>query len=155
WLAPPISNEAYLRFVHGWVPFRVGLSCTNKQVPDLPKTSDPPSLLGMAPVYYMQLQYNYEPPFNASGVQQFNAYTRFIHSKTQDGNLDAAAYAFSIDDHESFQNHSGYGLIFAVGGGKGLPNQTRIPQAVPQYYDWYTARVQLGIDKTKPAKYKS
>src|SRR5260370_20421515 len=158
-LAPPISDEAYLRFVHGWVPFRVdppnGSPCTPAKVPDLPQTSDPPSLLGQAPVYYMQLQYNFEAPFNASGKQVFNAYTQLIHGKLEDGNLDSAAYAFSIDDHESVQNYSGYGLIFAVGGGKGLPNQTKIPRAVPQHYDWYTARVQLGIDKTKPVKYKS
>ena len=36
-----------------------------------------------------------------------------------------------------------------------MPNQTKIPQAVPQHYDWYTARMQLGIDKTKKIKYKS
>jgi hypothetical protein len=103
----------------------------------------------------MQLQYNFEEPFNASGEQVFNPYTRFIHGKLEDGNLDASAYAFSIDDHESVQNYSGDGLLFAVGGGRGLPNQTKIPRAVPQHYDWYTARVQLGIDKTKPVKYKS
>lgn len=143
------SPEAYLRFVHGWVPFRVDPvgnigSCTPEKVPDLPKTEQPPAELGYAPVNYIKIQYNYLPPLNATHGQLFNIYTLFIHGTLIEGGLNASAYAFSIDDHESFQNHAGTGLIFAIGGGAGLPNQTRVPPAIPQFYEWYTAGVSLG-----------
>lgn len=138
------SPEAYLRFVHGWVPFRVDPVgnigfCTPAKVPDLPKTEQPPAELGYAPVNYIKIQYDYEPPLNAKIDQQFNVYTKLVHVI-----LNASAYAFSIDDHESFQNHPGTGLIFAIGGGAGLPIQKRVPPAIPQFYEWYTAGVSLG-----------
>jgi hypothetical protein len=152
------SPEAYLRFVHGWVPFRVDPigkpgTCTPDKVPDLPQTNEPPSKLGYAPVNYMKLQYDYEQ-LGATGAQQFNRYTRLIHGPLAQGFLNASAYAFSIDDHESFQNHPGTGLIFAIGGGNGLPNQNRVPPAVPQFYEWYTAGVSLAAPNS-PVGWKS
>lgn len=163
YMAPEQNNlpkiETYLRFVHGWVPFRVdqpngGASCTPALVPDLPQTNEPPSKMGFAPVNYMKLQYDYEQ-LGATVAQQFNIYTRLIHGKLSSGFLNASAYAFSIDDHESFQNHAGTGLIFAVGGGEGLPNTRKVPPAVPQYYEWYTAGVSLAPDITKKNGWKS
>lgn len=141
---PMPSLEAYLRFVHGWVPFRVDPvgaigSCTPLKVPDLPKAEQPPAQLGHAPVNYMKIQYDFTAPLNATGAQRFNVYTELVHNI-----LNASAYAFSIDDHESFQNHPGTGLVFAVGGGAGLPSQARVPPAVPQFYEWYTAGVSIG-----------
>ena len=141
---PQPSLEAYLRFVHGWVPFRVDPvgdigSCTPAKVPDLPKAEQPPAQLGHAPVNYMKIQYDFDPPMNMQGAQRFNVYTHLVHNV-----LKAAAYAFSIDDHESFQNHPGTGLVFAVGGGAGLPLQKPVPPAVPQFYEWYTAGVSIG-----------
>lgn len=151
--------ETYMRFVHGWVPFRVDKiagqgACTNLDVPDLPQTNEPPSKLGYAPVNYMKLQYDFEQ-FKTTGLQQFNVYTQLIHGPLASGFLEASAYAFSIDDHESFQNHPGTGLIFAIGGGEGLPNKNKVPPAVPQYYEWYTAGVSLAPDITKVNGWKS
>ncbi|MFG1393038.1 hypothetical protein [Xanthobacter agilis] len=144
--------ETYMRFLHGWVPFRVDKvggkgACTAADVPDLPQTNEPPSQMGYAPVNYMKLQYDFEQ-LGAKGAQMFNPYTQLIHGSLADGFLNASAYAFSIDDHESFQNHPGSGLIFAVGGGNGLPNKKKVPPAVPQFYEWYTAGVSLGKSPT-------
>lgn len=143
--------ETYMRFLHGWVPFRVDNvgkdgACTTAMVPDLPLTEQSPSENGIAPVNYMTIQYDFDK-FGSKGTQRFNPYTQLIHGKVADGFLDMSAYAFSIDDHESFQSFSGTGLIVAVGGPNGLPLNKRVPQKLPPYYDWYTAAVTPGYLK--------
>jgi len=146
WMKPEAGGlpklETYLRFVHGWVPFRVdqvaGRACSNVDVPDLPLTKQPPSELGYAPVNYMKLQYDWDQ-MGATGAQIFNPYTMLMHGAVSANFLDTSAYAFSIDDHESFQNHPGTGIIFAIGGPNGLPNKTKVPSRVPPFYEWYTA----------------
>lgn len=148
WMKPGADGlpklETYVRFVQGWVPFRVdqvaGKACTSADVPDLPLTEQSPAQLGQAPVNYMKLQYDWAQ-MGAKGAQIFNPYTQLMHGKIADGFIDTSAYAFSIDDHESFQTHPGSGLIFAIGGPGGLPNKTRVPSRVPPYYDWYTAAI--------------
>ncbi|WP_454916581.1 hypothetical protein [Xanthobacter sediminis] len=141
--------ETYLRFVQGWVPFRVdqvaGKACTPANVPDLPLTEQPPNKLGYTTVNYMKLQYDWAQ-LGARGARIFNPYTQLMHGKVADGFIDTSSYAFSIDDHESFQTHPGSGLIFAVGGSNGLPNKKKVPPAVPTYYKWYTA----GITPAEP-----
>jgi hypothetical protein len=60
----------------------------------------------------------------ATGQKIFSPYAQLVHGappKVPFG-LDAAAYAYSIDDQSSFLSEPGVGLIFAVGGGNGLPN---------------------------------
>jgi hypothetical protein len=52
----------------------------------------------------------------------FNPYTQLIH-KT----LASTAYAFSIDDGVSFKHAEGTGVVFAVGGPTGLPNEKPTP----------------------------
>lgn len=150
----PTFKEAYLYFVSGWVPFRNGPNCTAAQVPELPVTQDPPSSLvgtgkgGEAPFYYTDLQYDWSLPSNpAKGANIFNPYTKLVHGSGP-YELNAATYAFSIDDRESYLNNSGGelsgGLIFAVGGPEGLIVKTPAPKATPIMLDWYTARVALG-----------
>jgi hypothetical protein len=51
----PANLDAYLRYIHGWVPFNNGCA-----VPDLPKAIDPPNKLGIAPINYIELQYNWQ-----------------------------------------------------------------------------------------------
>ncbi|MEP9354067.1 hypothetical protein ABLE93_10785 [Xanthobacter sp. KR7-65] len=144
--------ETYLRFLHGWVPFRVdnfvgpNAGCSNVDVPDLPQTTDSPAKLGVAPVNYMKLQYDFEQ-LGMSGARRFNPYTQLIHGSTDAGYLNASSYAFSIDDHESFQKFEGTGLVFAVGGPNGLPLNKRVPPALPPAYDWYTASVTPGYQQ--------
>lgn len=166
WLGPksPTLKEAYLYFVSGWVPFRNGSNCGAAQVPELPVTQDPPSSIkgkgkgGEAPFYYTDLQYDWSLPTNpAKGADIFNPYTKLVHGSGQ-YELDAATYAFSIDDRESYLNNSGGqlpgGLIFAVGGSNGLVVKTPAPKATPIMLDWYTARVALGGPNTKKVGWK-
>jgi hypothetical protein len=138
---PAPTLDAYLRFVHGWVPFNVGCG-----VPDLP-TADQPPAGSRAPVDYIKVQYNFEVPA-LDPPQWFNPYTQFIHGDVAQGGLAASAYAFSIDDHASFQNNSGGslpgGLIIAVGGDNGLPNKTQMPPPIPPVYKYFTFTVALG-----------
>lgn len=154
--SPPKNQDMYLRFVHGWVPIRLGnikgpkIDCTVADVPELPLVSDPPAGVSKPPntwgnaiVNYMNIQYDWQT-WKIKKPYQFNPYTQFIHDSLANGGLDAAAYAFSIDDHASFRGDPGTGLIFAVGGGSGLPNPKPAPPPIPQKYDWYTASLNLG-----------
>jgi hypothetical protein len=113
------SLYAFLRYVHGWVPFNQGCKVA---VPELPT----PKSGSRVPLDYINLQYNYltKPPgTGATGQQVFNPYTKFIHQ-----NLRSTAYAFSIDDRTAFLSNAGGGLIIAVGGPNGLVNgQPTIP----------------------------
>lgn len=115
----------YLQFVYGWVPFNV--SCANADLPT-----------GELPRQYIRLEDNFaqirgEGPF--SGEKLFNPYAYLVHG-SPDGTknplsppvsfgLNAATYAYSIDDQSSFLSYGGIGLIFDVGGSTALPNKTR------------------------------
>jgi hypothetical protein len=128
WLAPVGATKlpnlyAFLQFVYGWVPFNV--SCGGIDLPT-----------GMIPREYIRLEDNFQlqrgvPP--AMGQAIFNPYAQLIHaspggtpvSPPVPFGLDAAAYAYSIDDQSSFLSEAGVGLIFAVGGEVGLPNPAK------------------------------
>jgi hypothetical protein len=148
--APPLF--AYLRFIHGWVPFNT--ECKGA-VPELP-TADQPPAGSRAPVDYIDVQYNFQTP-SLAPKQWFNPYTQFIHGGVAQGGLAASAYAFSIDDHASFQNNSGGslpgGLIVAVGGDNGLPNKTQMPPPVPSFYKYFNFSVALGGPSAGGAKW--
>jgi hypothetical protein len=150
----PLTDNALLRFVYGWVPFNV--ACTgNLSVFDLPTVVNG----NRAALDYIHLQYNYEDSTLPS-TEWFNPYTHLIHAATADGGLDAAAYAFSIDDQASFVSNNGGtlpgGLIIAVGGPTGLQNGTPLPPPAPGYYNYFDFSVGLGGAPnmtTKWAKY--
>jgi len=124
WLAPvgnsipPLPNlYAFLQFVYGWVPFNV--VCGGIELPT-----------GPTPREYIMLSDNFQKIRGtpaAEGEKIFNRYAQLIHG-APDGTpkvhfgLDAAAYAYSIDDQSSFLSKPGVGLIFAVGKEVGLPN---------------------------------
>ncbi len=147
WLKPKSQNPAkpsdaaYLFFVYGWVPFNV--ECANKE---LPVAANPPPA-GHAIIDYIAMQYNYKT-YAANPGRWFNPYTQLIHADLDKGGLDASAYAFSIDDHASFLSNSGGslsgGLIFAVGGAKGLQNGVQHAPPVPQFFPWYDFAIGLG-----------
>ncbi|MEJ8571728.1 hypothetical protein [Microbaculum marinum] len=144
----PVSNNppmpklsTYLTFIYGWVPFNV--ACPNDE---LPVADDPPP--GSRSVLdYFAMQYNFEE-LGGRERQWFNPYTQLIHDDYPSGGLNASAYAFSIDDHASFLSNSGGslrgGLIFAVGGKKGLRNGKRHAPPVPAVYKWYNYSIGLG-----------
>ncbi|MEJ8571727.1 hypothetical protein [Microbaculum marinum] len=142
---PPMPKlTAYLTFIYGWVPFNV--ACSNGELPVAGDT--PPASRSV--IDYFAMQYNFEE-LRGRERQWFNPYTQLIHDDFKSGGLDASAYAFSIDDHASFLSNSGGklpgGLIFAVGGPKGLMNGKRHAPPVPQGYKWYSYYIGLG----KPA----
>lgn len=148
------SLEAYLQFVHGWVPFRVGPNCGTAQVPDLPAVENPPAQRGFAVINYQELQYDFmnfkgNPVLKPIEGRQFNKYVEFIHGP-QPNFLDASAYAYSIDDLQSFQHFPGDGLVFTIGGGNGLPNQNKIPPKPPLPAQWYLFTVTFGGLKVPP-----
>ena len=132
---------AYLAPIYGWVPFNV--NCGNKELPII---LDPPPA-SAAMINYWDMQYNYEDLPGMEG-QWFNPYTRLIHDDEKTGGLGAAAYAFSIDDQSSFLSNDGGstpgGLIFTVGGPKGLENEKEHAPPVPEYYAWYMFAIGLG-----------
>jgi hypothetical protein len=135
--SPPRPKlTAFLRYVHGWVPFNTACA-----VPELPTVA-----AGFRDtIDYINLQYNYliRPP-----ARWFNPYTRLIHGPESEGGLDANAYAFSIDDRTSFLNNSGGslpgGLIIAVGGANGLVNGTKMPPPIPEFHHLWDFAVSLG-----------
>jgi hypothetical protein len=77
---------------------------------------------------YCQLQYNYLDPSVASD-HVFNPYVKLIHQT-----LNSSAYAFSIDDKQSFKQVADTGMIFTIAGTNGLTNKTatQIPQNIKQ-----------------------
>ena len=54
----------------------------------------------------------------------FNPFTLLVHGSQY---LNANSYAFSVDDAAGFQSNTGEGLVVAVGGPKGLPNNIPVP----------------------------
>jgi hypothetical protein len=122
WLAPVENNlpslYAFLQFVYGWVPFQ-SLGCPLTELP-----------VGMIPREYIRLEDNFQEVRGlspAEGQQIFNPYAQLVHAAPNGTppvpyGLDAATYAYSIDDQSSFLSQPGVGLIFAVGGKNGLPN---------------------------------
>jgi hypothetical protein len=120
WLAPQGTSNlpnlyAFLQFVYGWVPFQ-SIGCALTELPT-----------GTIPREYIRLQDNFQeerglPP--ATGQAIFNPYAQLVHAAPPSVSfgLDAAAYAYSIDDQSSFLSEPGVGLIFAVGGEVGLPD---------------------------------
>jgi len=146
----PVGNGSrpkmttYLTFIYGWVPFNV--ACGNDELP-VAGTKPPAS---RALLNYFEMQYNFEVLNKRS--EWFNPYTQLVHADAKDGGLAASAYAFSIDDHASFLSNNGGstsgGLIFTVGGPKGLANGKQHAPPVPSVYRWYDFSVGLGA----PAK---
>jgi|GEM_PF-2687904 len=141
---------AYLTYIYGWVPFNE--KCANEELP-VAQTPPPAS---RALLNYFEMQYNFEQmPNDKQRPKWFNPYTQLVHADANDGGLEAAAYAFSIDDHASFLSNNGGstagGLIFTVGGPKGLVNGKRHAPPTPTVYRWYGFSVGLGApDKNGP-----
>ena len=136
----PANKYALLRYIYGWVPFNIGCKGAATVKQELPTVDQGNKL----PISYVQVQYDYEIKPHIGGNQVFNPYTSFVHDPTSEDGLDSNAYAFSIDDRTAFQSNSGSGLIFAVGGSKGLPNTTKVLPTVPQPYAQWDIGIYLG-----------
>ncbi len=114
-----------LQYVYGWVPFNA--YCTNLGAGINALNPNAPNYYGpfsKAINEYIQLQYNFvSSPLNLQ--QQFNPFTQLVHGELT---LNANSYAFSVDDTAGFQSNPGEGLIIAVGGAHGLPNNIPVPK---------------------------
>lgn len=129
----PANKYALLRYIYGWVPFNIGCNPAATKQQELPTVGQGSKL----PVSYVQVQYNYDIMPKLAADKSFNPYTPMVHNAVAAGGLDSNAYAFSIDDKTAFQSNSGGGLIYAVGGAKGLPNTTKVlPTVPPPFAQW-------------------
>ena len=114
-----------MQYVYGWVPFNA--YCTN--LGDSINALNPFAPKLWAPFSktineYIQLQYNFMN-HPVSLQLQFNPFTYLVHGALT---LNANSYAFSVDDAAGFQSNPGEGLVIAVGGATGLPNDSPVPK---------------------------
>jgi hypothetical protein len=107
------STNAMIQAVYGWVPITYS-GCTGPALKDTPG-------FDAAFQAYCTLQYNYLDP-SVPAAYKFNPYVALIHRT-----LESSAYAFSVDDGLAFKRVTGDGVIFAIGGPKGLENLTPTP----------------------------
>lgn len=120
---PNFNYWEALMHIYGWVPFNEG--CGSGANP-LSETQIPEgNHAKIQPMYIHDLQYNHQ----RSEVQTnpkllFNPYVQLIHDR-----LEMNAYAFSVDDAVGFMSELGDGLIFTVGGPRGLPNEDQFDYA--------------------------
>ncbi len=135
-LKPTFNFWEAMMHIYGWVPFNEG--CDAHSNP-LDKTTIPGwDHAQIQAMYIHQLQYNYQQ----AEVRQnpdllFNPYVRLIHDS-----LDMNAYGFSVDDAVGFMSELGDGLIFTVGGPKGLENEQQF-----NYADGFT--LAIGVPPSK------
>lgn len=115
-VTPEFNYWQALTHIYGWVPFNEG--CGADANP-LGKTTIPDwNHAKIQPMYIHELQYNHlQPSVVARPELTFNPYVKLIHDA-----LKMNAYAFSVDDAVGFMSELGDGLIFSVGGTKGLEN---------------------------------
>ncbi|HBD7485242.1 TPA: hypothetical protein KKX56_002468 [Legionella pneumophila] len=112
----PFNYWEAIKHIYGWVPFNEG--CGAGANP-LAETNIPGwDHAGIQSMYIYDLQYNYQN--KPIPELLFNPYVQLIHDKNY---LSMDAYGFSVDDAVGFMSELGDGLIFTVGGTKGLENQ--------------------------------
>lgn len=113
---PVFTYMEALKHIYGWVPFNEGCGAGDNRLAD---TSIPGwTHAAIQPMYIHDLQYNYkQAAVQGNPKLNFNPYVSFIHESLQ-----MNAYGFSVDDAVGFMSELGDGLIFVVGGPKGLEN---------------------------------
>jgi hypothetical protein len=109
--------------IYGWVPFNEG--CGAAANPLAGTTFGGWNHAKIQPLYIDELQYNHQQDsVKADSKLTFNPYVKLIHD-----DLLMNAYAFSVDDAVGFMSELGEGLIFTVGGAKGLENKKQFNYA--------------------------
>jgi hypothetical protein len=136
-LQPPLSSTSnlFLAQVYGWVPFNQSFPTAGQCQPSQRRSQELPcsTPAGEAsactvpnspvPGQYFMLQDNWQNNTNPATI--FNFYAQLVHDKKYLGSN--STYAYSIDDLGSFFVDPGTGLVFAIGGSAGLPNQNPRP----------------------------
>ncbi len=117
-LVPNLNYFETLKHVYGWVPFNEGCGAGANALADT-------AIAGwthqqIQEMYIDTLQYNHQTIAKNNVNLTFNPYVKLIHD-----DLKMNAYAFSVDDAVGFMSELGDGLIFTVGGPKGLENQNQ------------------------------
>ena len=122
-LIPKFDYWQALTHIYGWVPFNEGCGAGANALGD---TTIPGwDHAKIQPMYIHELQYNHlQPGVMARPELTFNPYVKLIHDA-----LKMNAYAFSVDDAVGFMSELGDGLIFTVGGTKGLENDKQFSYA--------------------------
>jgi hypothetical protein len=116
----PLTLILMLQHVYGWVPFN---ECPSGGI-DNALYNTPGANYNQAATAYKALQYSYlTNPGNP-----FNPYVELIHGQNY---LNMDAYAYSIDDAVGNINTEGSGMIIAIGGSTGLPNQNPYNSSTP------------------------
>lgn len=162
-------GQLYLmQYVYGWVPFNAYCTNLGAGVNALnPFAPNPWPPFSKAINEYIQLQYNFAGtqlpllsrlfqllPTQVAQLGQrlgqqlgqkqlFNPFTLLVHGSQY---LNANSYAFSVDDAAGFQSNSGEGLVIAVGGAKGLPNNIPVPKPADFNTDF---EINLGDTKAQ------
>ena len=115
---PQLTYYQTLKHVYGWVPFNEGCGAGDNALADT-------AIAGwnhgkLQQMYIEDLQYNHQSTAKDNINLTFNPYVKLIHD-----DLKMNAYAFSVDDAVGFMSELGSGLIFTVGGPKGLENKNQ------------------------------
>jgi hypothetical protein len=113
----PFSYWQALNHIYGWVPFNEG--CGAAANPLVNTKIDGWDHARMQSMYIHELEYNYKNA-NLPSALLFNPYVKLIHAPDY---LSMDAYGFSVDDAVGFMSELGDGLIFTVGGSRGLTNK--------------------------------
>jgi hypothetical protein len=113
---PDFTYMEALKHIYGWVPFNEGCGAGDNK---LAATVIPGwTHATIQPMYIHDLQYNYKQAAVKNDPKlNFNPYVSLIHE-----DLQMNAYGFSVDDAVGFMSELGDGLVFVVGGPKGLEN---------------------------------
>lgn len=115
-LNPVFNYWEAVSHIYGWVPFNEG--CGAAANPLAGTTSGEWTHARIQSLYIHELQYNHrQASVKADPKLVFNPYVELIHD-----DLQMNAYAFSVDDAVGFMSELGDGLIFTVGGARGLEN---------------------------------
>ncbi|RUR10296.1 hypothetical protein ELY15_08260 [Legionella sp. km772] len=131
----PFSYWQVINHVYGWVPFNEGCGASANP---LAETKIPGwDHAKVQAMYTNELQYNYKTEVKPELL--FNPYVQLIHDKNY---LSLDAYGFSVDDAVGFMSELGDGLVFTVGGTRGLEN----PQAF-NYADGFS--VAIGVPQSQ------
>ena len=123
---PPKPDFNYweaITHIYGWVPFNE--KCGAAANPLVDTKIDGWDHAKIQFMYIHDLQYNHrQPSVVADPKLTFNPYVKLIHN-----DLKMNAYAFSVDDAVGFMSELGDGLVFSVGGSKGLENESQFDYA--------------------------
>ena len=142
---PTLTEDAMLKHVYGWTPFNDNCSAETNLLQDTPGYTEDNSL------EYQEVKTNFDA-LQYWWTGEFDPYVDLIHGQ---GFLNAEfVYAYSVDDAVGNMQTTGEGLIIAVGGPQGLPNQEPATAPIHVPFGWAAQDrvrfVQYGVCTDSP-----